>query len=100
MPYSKYIDRVHALGESIERATNFNDNEHRSALCNLITEIPTVLESEARRLCEAVECPTAIELVLHLQSDIDKHSDKPEYAIVFYPLMRVAIALRTKEVTK
>lgn len=100
MPYKKYIEEIRELDDRVRRATVFHGNEFRSALCDLITEIPMLLDSEARRLCQEVFCPPAFEIVEHLQKDIDNHADNPEYAIVLYPLMRVAIAIRSGEVTK
>jgi hypothetical protein len=93
----KLIQRINALGDVVAGSREFTSNLFRRALCDLIRAIPTEWQSEARDLCLSESCPVGIELAEKLERDIESHTEDIEYSLVFYPLIRVAIAIRGSE---
>jgi hypothetical protein len=94
---AELVARIQKLGDAVERSKSFKEHQFSAALCDLIREIPQHWESSARDLCAAEQCPIGGVVIDHLQRDIHSHEDQIEYTAVFYPLMRVAIAIRSGE---
>lgn len=91
--------RINVLGEAVEGSRYFATDHFRAALCDLIRAIPPEWGSQARDLCLEESCPIGSKVVGKLQRDIADHSEDIEYNLIFYPLLRVAIAIRAGELS-
>lgn len=89
--------RIQILDNKVAVTDQVPNDHFRTALCDLIRSIPDDWESEARELCLDESCPFGASVIEHLQRDIDSHVDDANYTLVFYPLMRLAVAIRTAE---
>lgn len=91
------VAKIQKLGDAVERSKSFRGHQFSAALCDLIRELPQQWESETRDLCSVESCPLGGIVIDHLQRDIRSHENEIEYTAVLYPLMRVAIAIRSGE---
>jgi hypothetical protein len=89
--------RIQILDRAVVASAEMPNSSFREALCELIRSIPQDWESEARALCLDEDCPFGASVIEHLQRDIDAHADDLNYTLIFYPLMRLAVAIRTAE---
>lgn len=91
------LARIEKLDEAVSTAGVVPDDSFRTALCDLIREVPANWGSEARELCLDENCPYGATVIEHLQHDLDAHIDDLEYTRIFHPLMRLAVSIRTAE---
>jgi hypothetical protein len=94
------VERVHDLGEAVIQQGFFQGNYFRTALCDLIRQIPEDWHSQAHALCSAQECPPAERIVAALQQDLDTQPDDTDRMILLHPMIRVAVSIRASEITQ
>lgn len=92
------VERVHVLGEAVIESGHFQGNYFRAALCDLIRQIPNEWDSEAHELCTTQMCPPADRIITALQHDLDSEPEDTDRMILFHPLIRVAMAIRSGEI--
>ncbi len=91
------VGRIQHLDASVANAQEMPNGAFREALCDLIRSVPADWKSEARDLCLDENSPFGASVIEHLQHDINAHADDIDYTRIFYPLMRLAVTIRTAE---
>ena len=91
------VTRIQKLDEAVALAVDMQDGAFREAFCDLIRSVPLEWHSEARDLCLDDLGEYGASVIEHLQHDIDTHADDLDYTRIFYPLMRLAVTIRTAE---
>lgn len=92
-----FVFKIQRLGEEVAGAKRITDDHFRSALCDIIRELPDSWQTNAKRICMGQACPVGTMIMEALGRDIEVNEDNIERIVILHPLMRVAVAIRSGE---